>query len=115
MEPIISPWFFYWIEKVDIIIVIASVLLGLYAVLAFVGFIVLAANCLCDDDSSFPDMVKILKRGALIVIIPLLIVLCVPSSETIYKMMLAQYATSDNIAMVIEQIKNAAEWLAALK
>lgn len=112
MEPIISPWFFYWVEKVDIILTIASVLLSL---LAFVCFIFLVANCLWDDDSSFQNMVKILKRGTLIMIVPLLIVLCVPSSETIYKMMLAQYATSDNIAMVIEQIKNAAEWLATLK
>lgn len=115
MEPIISPWFFYWVEKVDIILTIASVLLGLYVILVFVGFMIWAADCYYGDDSSFSGMIKVLKRGTLIVIIPLLIVLCAPSSETIYKMMLAQYATSDNIAMVIEQIKNAAEWLATLK
>lgn len=114
MEPIISPWFFYWIEKVDIILTIASVLLGLYVALIFVCFMLWAADCSYDDSSSL-NVIKILKRSTPIIIIPLLIVLCVPSSETIYKMMLAQYATSDNIAMVIEQIKNAAEWLATLK
>lgn len=103
MEPIINPWFFYLVDKADIIIafsvIISATSLG-------VSFFMFSGS---DEESRYHsekynkeirDNKSLAKKIFILGIFFLFIAILTPSSETIYKMMIAKQITPNNIEAV---------------
>lgn len=95
MEPIISPWVFYFIDKLEVI-----EMLPLYVfILAILinGALLMTSKTEEEFEKGFFPKVWI-ALFSLVFIINFI----VPSKETAYKMIIANYATPNNISIVKE-------------
>lgn len=102
MEPIISPWFFYFADMADGVILLSSLLsLGLIATSSFMFLEEVSA----EYDGFSKDLRKTNKKLFMLGVILALIALFTPDSSTIYKMELARQITPNNI----EQLSNATD------
>lgn len=91
--PIISPWFFYFARIADTLGISLSI---------FGGIVILISTIvLCDsvnaDETGF---VKKSIKGIIIGIVIIILGIFCPSEDTCYKMMLAKFATPQNIQTV---------------
>ena len=100
MEPIISPWFFYVVDKVDPIRITCSILATVFLFLSFLLYID------SDEESSYHSEEynkkvrrrnESLKKTFIISVVLAIVGILTPSSETIYKMQAAKYVTPNNI------------------
>lgn len=100
---IIEPMWFYWVRVLDNIKEIALVVLILGVVA--VGFCLLLAQ-----ESFSEEEYKALKKKAIIsfcaVVLSAIILVFVPSRETLVEMKLAEFATHENVTTFIETIEN---------
>ena len=114
MEPIISPFFFYFINLVDNVwgvSIAASVVSG-------VVICVLLVCCVCESDSecdSFNNIYnerykKITRRSILICVVSVAICLFVPSKETMIEMAIAKNVTAQNIELAKDSIKGVIDY-----
>lgn len=91
--PIISPWFFYFAGIAD----------GLGITLMVFGCIAILISIivLCDSvDADETGFVKKSIKGIIISIVIIILGIFCPSEDTCYKMMLAKFATPQNIQTV---------------
>ena len=102
MEPIISPWFFYFADKANGVILLSS-LISL-VLIATSSFMFLEEVCAGYNGFS-KDSKKTNKQLFMLGVLFALIALFTPSSSTIYKMELARQITPNNI----EQLSNATD------
>lgn len=94
MEPIISPWFFYFADIANAVIIFCSFSsLGLLAVSAFMFLDEVGVGY----DGLSKDLRKTTKEVFMLGVILALIALFTPNSSTIYKMELARQVTPNNI------------------
>lgn len=89
MEPIISPWIFYWIDVARGLIVVGATM----AALTTIGILIY----LCTTGGNWPPQ-KVIAFSACCWIITIF----TPPPSTIYKMLAASYITPDNINMTVE-------------
>lgn len=112
MKPIISPWIFYF----------AEISLGLKVVICLTSLIFLVITIInliayCEEnDYNYPNEENIccilsskkynksFKKFLALTIISSFTFICIPSNDTVYKMLAAKYATSDNIETVYDKI-----------
>jgi Ca2+/H+ antiporter len=87
MNPIISPWWFYLAGLADKAIVV----FGMILIVLLVIFIVV----LSETDSE--NMPKLAKICILAFFISIVIILLIPSTDTVNKMIAASYVTPDNL------------------
>lgn len=114
MEPIISPFFFYFINLVDNVwgVSIAA------AIVSGVVVCVLLVCCACESESecdSFNNIYnerykKVTRRSILICVISIVICLFVPSKETMIEMAIAKNVTSQNIELAKDSIKGVIDY-----
>ena len=92
MNPIISPWFFYFAEMLDLLqfFLFISVFGGVVGNLFFLSHL---------HDNQYP-MRKCIP-GFVIVFLALIMFILCPGTKTAYKMAAASYATTDNISSVV--------------
>lgn len=91
--PIISPWFFYFAGIADGL-GITLMVFGCIAIL-----ISIIALCVLVDENE-TDFVKKSIKGIIISIVIIILGVFCPSEDTCYKMMLAKFATPQNIQTV---------------
>lgn len=111
MEQIVNPAFFYW----------ASVFNGLkiaFLVLTIICIVILATMLFyydseyCgwyDDDEDAIAFRKNMKRIAVASMVMVVIIIFVPSKQTMIEMQIAKMATGDNISAVIQKITEVAK------
>lgn len=113
MEPIINPWLFYLINVVDRVGVVSTILLIISIVaFAIIGFTTLWAL----SDNSLEKHEKQVcfnyLKTALKVIIPCATILIfTPSSDTIYKMIIADNVTPHNIEIVGDTVESGIDYI----
>jgi hypothetical protein len=90
MEPIISPWLFYWIGIADGLLILLSVLLAGSVIALLVTTIFYA----CDKEKLMPHFWKYLVG---VFALGLMLVL-VPTKDTLYKMIIAQNITYERVS-----------------
>ena len=92
MTPIISPWFFYWIEvSTNLIMLLITVGVGLV-----MGTFAHIAFRKMDREKPSPHCTRNIIIGMCLIVISAFL----PMQETCYKMMAASVVTPDNIALV---------------
>lgn len=102
MEPIISPWFFYFADVADAVDILSSLLsLGLIATSSFMFL----EEVSTEYGGLSKDLRKTSKKLFMLGVILALIALFTPDSSTIYKMGIARQITPNNI----EQLSNATD------
>ena len=104
MEPIVSPWLIYIVDKADVLYSI----LALLAVFSTCGFIFAMIPIVTEDyiDGETERTLKKIKRISVVVfIVSILALIFVPNSYTAYKMLGASYLTPDNVNQVVDTIK----------
>lgn len=97
MEPIINPWFFYFVDILSTLVIVCAILIVAYPLLVFL-------YCLHNDNDI--DM-KI--KYFIPTLIFALIVIFTPSPNTMYKMLVASKITPNNIKMVEDTINQGLE------
>lgn len=116
MEPIVSPWLFYIINVLDS-------LEGLCSITAIISFVI-ACGYLIEysekskviEEGKAESEVQLTKITAKVkyckkcfkgwtcfFILSVLLVVAIPTKETMYKMLVASFVTSDNISLVVEK------------
>ena len=93
MEPIISPWYFYFInvaEALDFTATITGVIGMLFGILLYIG----------SKEDNNPDDLKHAIYLITLGIIGMFLSILIPSEDTLYKMLAASLVTPDNIAIV---------------
>jgi hypothetical protein len=112
MTPIISPWFFYFAAKVEIIHMFAWILL--FTALIF-GAGALYEACATNNDEHAEDVKKTFKKPCIIVsIIMCLIILIVPTQNTLVQMLIAENITYERLEVVGETIEGVYEDILAI-
>lgn len=94
MEPIISPWIFYLISVSESLKVFSITATILIFVLLFSLFIVRTVTF---DEEPRAELCKWIRISAISVVIFSFLSIALPSEQTSYNMLTAQYATSNNI------------------
>jgi hypothetical protein len=107
MTPIISPWFFYFAAKVEMIHMFAWILL--FATL-IIGIITLCEASNSDNEEDAERAKKIFKKPCIIVcIIMCLILLIVPCRDTLVQMLIAENITYERLEVVGDGIESVYE------
>lgn len=113
-EPIVSPWIFY---MVDVLVSLHYFLFAIIIVLAVPFFLALCAylSSVADDDVDdetleiFRCVRKISFTLGAIISVSVVLVIAIPSQETMYKMLAANYLTPANIESVGESVDKIAD------
>lgn len=106
-EYIISPSWFYWIDVLDAVRQGATIVFGMLLVSGSIGVFI------CFDCGHIKELPK--KKFTYVflsaMVVSLIMVLLIPSKTTMVEMMIAQYATHENIQYSIETIKEIADYI----
>lgn len=113
---IINPWIFYLIDVLSSLkgislTVIVLTILGLITT----GLVTVIAKCdgFYDDDSArfITLLIKSLKKLLIVLCISFGVYTVIPSEETMYKMLVAQYVTYENVDKATETIKDGVDYI----
>ena len=108
MKPIINPWFFYLISLLDKVQILG--IICLIAGVTLLGACILGSIELCSDEDE-KAFKKCIKISILVISISALIVVVVPSKETMYEMLVANYVTENNIEAAKEDAKELVDYI----
>ena len=120
MNYIINPSWFYWLGVVESMrhFMIAAFIIAIAAIIVAIGIVPVDMRMIRD----FPDMsdderksvqffTKVLKAAIWVLVISGLILLFVPSKETIIGMMIAKQATYENATWTLDALKSAVDYV----
>lgn len=102
-EPIISPWFFYLASRSNVAIAFLGIVLTVGAVIIVA---VISSKVFGNEVDN-----KMVKVGITLLIVSAVLLCVIPDEQTLYKMIIARYATPDNINDFVEKIINAARMI----
>ena len=112
MTYIINPMWFYWLSVADAVCTISIVLLAFSSVAMVIGGIMYLSNAGWGEDNIDYRIGKRLFKTALpICIVAVLLVVFLPSKDTLIEMQVARYATVENAEMSLDAIKAAADYI----
>lgn len=107
MTPVISPWVFYFMSIVDKF-GIATMVIATSALIAVVILLVMMA---CEIDSYRPDESKIkqyklmVQKAIIVGVIASTMMMFIPSSKTLTKMLVAQNVTHERVDTVTNTVE----------
>ncbi len=109
---IINPMWFYWLQVVDgiqgaffVIAILSTMVLIICGIITFVLYV---DDCFEDESKK---IVKCLRPTVFILVVSMLLVIFIPSKQTLIEMEIAKHATYSNVESVKEQIKDAADYI----
>lgn len=117
MTYIINPWFFYFVNLLGSFWTLISIVLFL-AIIGTVGFSVwwlmeaYVSDFFVHDDNESPFAKfckKIIKVSVIVTIISAVLMVAVPSEETVNKMMISSFITKENVEKIKEETKEGAK------
>lgn len=114
MEYVINPTWFYWLNIVDSVREVAFIYVVCFAVISLIALFV---GWLCDiyedwpDDGIKPPIKKMLVSLSITFVVAVLVLVFVPSKETLIEIQVAKLATYDNVALTVDGIKSVADYI----
>lgn len=116
MEPIVSPWIIYLISTVSKMHDMLAVSFGLLVVVCFLGFVFFTSSCFDEDGESLNEdgdslnlKKKYGKKVFIAIIVNALLLVAVPEEKTMTAMLVAQYATENNLNYILDVTKQIIE------
>ena len=119
MTYIINPWFFYFANLLDSFWTLASIVLFL-AIVGTVGFGIwwvmeaYASDFFVHDDNESPFAKfckKMIKSSVITTIISAVLMVVVPTEETVDKMMISSFVTKENVEKTKEEAKEIVDYI----
>lgn len=118
MEPIISPWFFYFMEVGDSLDIVAFV----FAVIAGIVWagLWIAALCQFDEYNTFKENLqdkafqvcwRLGKKAMIIMFVLITTTVAIPSKQTMVEMVVTQQITPDNLDKGKDVVKSATDYI----
>ena len=119
MTYIINPWFFYFASLLDSFWTLASIVLFL-AIIGTVGFGIwwvmeaYVSDFFVHDDNEPPFAKfckKMIKASVIATIISAVLMVVVPTEETVDKMMISSFVTKENVEKTKEEAKEIVDYI----
>ena len=119
MTYIINPWFFYFASLLDSFWTLASIVLFL-AIIGTVGFGIwwvmeaYVSDFFVHDDNESPFAKfckKMIKASVIATIISAVLMVVVPTEETVDKMMISSFITKENVEKTKEEAKEIVDYI----
>ena len=108
MHYIINPWIFYLLYLADSVKAICALFLILF-VFGIVAYWFMYDNFLDVDEHPSPG--TILRKFKIPLILSIVLIVFVPTSKTVYKMLIASQVTTENIGTAKETIQDVADYI----
>lgn len=105
MNYIVNPSWFYWanvLTALNIVCFVLSIVSGIILAIVVIGSMV---------DLCFDDTKKFVVICAIVFAISVLGAIFIPTEETMLKIIIAKYATKENLSMTFEGIKSAVDYI----
>lgn len=107
---IINPSVFYWVSVLHGIKIFGVVLCLLgTAGLLFLLICYMTEGVYDDDDINYAKWW--LKRLVPVAVVGVLILIFIPSKETMFEMLIAKYSTYENVGMTVDGIKSVVDYI----
>lgn len=113
---IINPWIFYFIDVLSSLkgLTLTTIVIILFGSIGLGTYIVVYQCCYYYDEEdrhSIAQLTKILKKVLIVLCIVTGVYTVTPSEETMYKMLVAQYVTYENVDKATETIKDGVDYI----
>ena len=108
MHYIINPWIFYIVYLSDSVKIVCVFFLILF-VFGIVAYWFMYEDFIDVDEHPSPGM--LLKKFKIPLILSVVLIVFVPTSETVYKMLIASQVTTENIGTAKETIQDVADYI----
>ena len=113
---IINPWIFYLIDVLSSLkgITLTAIVITLFGSIGLGTYIVVCQSCYCygeEDRHLITKLTKILKKVLIVLCIITGVYTVTPSEETMYKMLVAQNVTYENVDKATEAIKDGVDYI----
>lgn len=113
---IINPWIFYLIDVLSSLkgITLTAIVITLFGSIGLGTYIVVYQSCDCcgeEDRHLITKLTKILKKVLIVLCIITGVYTVTPSEETMYKMLVAQNVTYENVDKATEAIKDGVDYI----
>ena len=116
--PIINPWIFYLIDvlnglkEVSVVVIFMTIIMLICIGIAIAWFRSEDSFYRREDNAStIKALIRVLKRLSIVVCVATSVFVVTPSEETMYKMMVAQYVTYENVDKATESIKEGVDYI----
>lgn len=109
MHYIINPWVFYLLGVSNSIGVMCVIFLAVFAI-AFGSYLLFWIIEFVGNDE-YPTPIQILKKWRVPLILATAFLVFMPSTDTIYKMLIASQVTTENIDTAKETIQDVADYI----
>lgn len=107
MKPIISPWFFYFVDKANFLDIISF----FGVVTTFIFLVLIKVYIISEEPYNTKELEEICKKLKKFFIIFIIIASTVPSKDTLYKMLIASQITPNNINAAGETITEGIDYI----
>lgn len=105
MNYIINPSWFYWanvLTALNIVCYVLAIISGIILAIVIIGSTI---------DLCFDDFKKMAVICAIVFTISVLGAIFIPTEETMLKIMIAKYATKENLNITVDGIKSAVDYI----
>ena len=107
---IINPMTFYWLSVLDAIRTLLLVVSIIGVAAAVVLPLVFCAESCWDKDEK-KKYIKALIAVLIVLFVSILLVVFIPSKQTMIEMMVAKYATTENAEWTVDALKSAVDYI----
>ena len=116
--PIINPWIFYLIDVLNGLKEVSAV--AIFMTIIMLICIGIAISWFKSEDSFYHNknnagtiraLIQVLKKLSIVLCITTSVFVVTPSEETMYKMMVAQYVTYENVDKATESSKEGVDYI----
>ena len=108
---IVDPMTFYWLsvfEAIRAMFLVVSIIGGAAAVILPIVFF---ADSCCWDEDEKKKYIKALIAVLIVLFVSVLLVIFIPSKQTMIEMMVARYATTENAEWTVDALKSAVDYI----
>ena len=112
MNYIINPAVFYWMSVLDGLKTISGIFFAIGCASIVSTFIIWTVNADIDfDDEDTKRWFKYLKISIAITAVTAIVLIAIPSKNTMIQMLVAKCATYDNANLTVESLKSAVDYI----
>lgn len=112
MNYIINPMWFYWVNVVDTLVLFLVVLFALILVSCIAsGILAFTTLEYGADDEEHKTAKRIFKRCFIAAAVVAVVIILIPTKNTLLEMQIARYATYENAEITIDAIKSAVDYI----
>lgn len=106
--PIVSPWVFYLIDTISNLF---AALMFTVVVSAGIAATAWLLSLIGEEETTIKKWTRRIYPSLIICIISLIIMVFIPSQETMYKMLVANYVTYENVETATDVIKDSVDYI----